>query len=178
VKPARDRTWASTRRLLSGWLLIAAALLLQACASPPGQPTATTQPERWSGRLGLVVASEPPQSFFAGFELNGNPQAGELSLTSPLGSTLAVMQWQPGQTLLRQGEQTRRYESLEVLALELTGAAIPVRALFGWLNGTPQAVDGWEADLGSLDSGRLVARRLMPLPTAELRVVLEPRNGS
>ena len=158
---------------LAGWLLLAAALLLQACASPPGPPAAAAVPEYWAGRLGLVVASEPPQSFHAGFELRGNPQAGELSLTSPLGSTLAVMQWQPGETLLRQGEQTRRYDSLDALALEVTGTAVPVRALFGWLNGTPQAVDGWDADLSGLSNGRLVARRLMPLPTAELRVVLE-----
>lgn len=162
---------APRRRVLS-WLLLPALAALQACASAPA-PGGPATPERWAGRLGLQVASEPPQSFFASFDLSGSPQAGELSLTSPIGSTLAVMQWRPGETLLYQGEQTRRYESLEALAQEITGAAIPVRALFDWLNGTPQAVDGWQADLGQLPEGRLVARRLMPLPTAELRVVLD-----
>ena len=164
-----------TRRplALAALLLAPALALLQACAVAPAPADAAAQPNQWSGRLGLLVASEPPQSFHAGFQLSGNAQAGELSLNSPLGSTLAVMQWQPGQTVLRQGEQTRRYDSLEALAQEVTGAAIPVRALFGWLNGMPQAVEGWEADLSRLPDGRLVARRLMPLPTAELRVVLE-----
>lgn len=169
---AAHRTLPS-RHKVPAWLLACALLLLQACAAPPRPADTAPQAEHWSGRLGLLVASEPPQSFFAGFELSGNPQAGELKLNSPLGSTLALMQWQPGQTLLRQGEQTRRYESLEALSQDVTGAAIPVRALFGWLNGTPQAVEGWEADLGGLPDGRLIARRLMPLPTAELRVVLE-----
>lgn len=163
-----------TRRPLALAALLAPALaLLQACAVAPAPADTAAQPDHWSGRLGLLVASEPPQSFHAGFQLSGNAQSGELSLNSPLGSTLAVMQWQPGQTVLRQGEQTRRYDSLEALAQEVTGAAIPVRALFGWLNGMPQAVEGWEADLSRLPDGRLVARRLMPLPTAELRVVLE-----
>ncbi len=172
---AARRPAATPRRRALAWLLLPPVAVLQACASAP-VPASAAALERWTGRLGLQVESEPPQSFFAGFELSGNPQAGELSLSSPLGSTLAVLQWQPGQTLLRQGEQTRRYESLDALAQELTGAAIPVRALFGWLNGTPQAVEGWQADLSRLPEGRLVARRLMPLPTAELRVVLEQPN--
>ena len=120
------------------------------------------------------MASEPPQSYSAGFELQGNADAGELRLNSPLGNVLAVMQWQPGKALLRQGEQSRSYASLDELSAAATGGTpLPVGALFGWLHGQPQAVDGWQADLSRLDDGRLTARRLMPLPTAELRVVLD-----
>ena len=50
---------------------------------------------------------------------------------------------------------------------------LPVRALFGWLRGEAQSVPGWQPDLSQLDNGRLNARRLMPLPTAELRVILD-----
>ena len=123
--------------------------------------------------MALRVESEPAQSFSAGFALSGDPQSGELTLTSPLGTVLAVMQWQPGEALLRQGDQTRRYESLDALAQEATGTPLPVRALFGWLRGQAQSVPGWQADTSRLDEGRLSARRLMPLPTAELRVVLD-----
>jgi outer membrane lipoprotein LolB len=123
------------------------------------------------------VNSEPPQAYSASFTLTGSPQAGELSLTSPLGSTLAAMQWQPGQALLRRGEQMYSFASLDELTAAATGAELPVRALFGWLRGVPQTVDGWQADLRRLSDGRLTARRLMPLPTAELRVVLE-KNGT
>jgi outer membrane lipoprotein LolB len=141
----------------------------KAVKSPPAQ-----KPEQWSGRLGLTVDSQPPQSYFANFMLQGNAQAGQLSLTSPLGSTLAVMQWQPSQALLRQpGKPTRNYASLEELAAAVTGTPLPLAALFDWLHGKPQAVKGWQADLGHLSEGRLTTRRLQPPPAAELRLILE-----
>ena len=127
----------------------------------------------WSGRLGLQVASEPPQSYSASFELQGHADAGELALASPLGSTLAVMRWQPGLAVLVSGDEQRRFDSLEALASEVTGTPIPVRALFDWLSGRPTPVEGWQPDLSRLPEGRLTAQRTHPLPTAELRLVLE-----
>lgn len=151
-----------------------AILMIAGCATlAPASSRFDQESDAWSGRLALNVESEPPQSFSAGFALSGSARSGQLVLTSPLGSTLAVMQWQPDEALLRQGENIRRYESLDALAQEVTGTPLPVRALFGWLRGQPQAVPGWSADLSALAAGRLSARRLMPLPTAELRVVLD-----
>ncbi len=159
------------RRLFASLITI---LLIAGCASGAGvRAPFDTESNQWSGRLALNVASEPPQSFSAGFSLSGNAEAGELSLSSPLGSTLALMQWQPGQALLRQGEQTRQFDSVEALAAAATGAPIPVRALFAWLRGQPEDVAGWHADLSQLQAGRVNAQRQMPLPTAELRIVLD-----
>ena len=61
----------------------------------------------------------------------------------------------------------------------MTGAALPVDALFQWLAGQPAAVPGWRADLSQVASGRLQAVRESPQPTADLRVVFEavPRAG-
>jgi outer membrane lipoprotein LolB len=157
------------RRLLAAMLLGA---LLVGCAGPATQPG--DRPDYWSGRLALTLESEPPQSFFAGFTLTGSAQAGELSLTSPLGNTVALLQWQPGAATLRQGEQVRNYPSIGALAADVAGTPLPVPALFGWLSGEPQAVDGWQADLSRLrEAGRLTARRLSPLPAAELRLMLD-----
>jgi len=163
-------------RARAGFLagLLLTLLFVAGCAVPANRQNAVGQQAgSWSGRLALRVDGEPPQSYAAGFTLTGSAQAGELRLSSPLGSTLAVMQWEPGQALLRQGEQVYAFASLDELVYAATGADLPVRALFGWLGGTPQAVEGWQADLSRLPDGRLTASRLTPPPAAELRLVLD-----
>lgn len=162
------------RRLVTHAFLLATAALMAGCANAPKKSAAEyLQRSSWSGRLGLTVTSEPPQSFSAGFSLSGDEQSGELNLISPLGSTLAAMQWAPGTAVLRQGEKEQRYASLDDLVAHATGTPIPVRALFSWLRGRPQAIDGWHADLSGLDDGRLFAQRRHPLPTVDLRLVLD-----
>jgi outer membrane lipoprotein LolB len=155
-------------------LLIALALsaVLAACATPPKpvQPGELS----WSGRLALNVDSQPPQSFSAGFDLRGSPSAGELQLVSPLGNTLALVVWDRDGAELRQGGQITRRGSLDELTAELSGTAVPVAALFGWLSGHAGEVPGWQADLSRHPEGRVTARRTEPLPTAELRVVFQP----
>jgi len=148
-------------------------LLLAGCASRPRKAQPSQAIENFSGRLGLVIASDPPEQFHASFDLSGNEAEGELSLTSPLGNTLAVLQWRPGEAWLRQGEQVRRYASVDALAAAVTGAVVPLRALFAWLHGQPETVEGWAPDLSRFSEGRLLARRSEPLPAAELRVILD-----
>lgn len=161
-----------TDRLRRG-LLLAASLALTACAVPPRASQTPGQPF-WSGRLALQVEGEQSQSFSAAFELRGTPQAGELALYSPLGATLAQLRWAPGLAELQASGQRRNYPSIDALTQEATGTALPLAALFAWLQGQNAEVPGWRADLSRMADGRLVARREMPLPTAELRVVLQP----
>lgn len=156
------------------WLLVSlGTLALAACATP-----ATLVPaaggSHWSGRLALTVDSDPPQSFSAAFELGGTPEAGELLLFSPLGNTLASIRWSADGAQLQQGERITRRADLDSLSAELTGAALPVSALFDWLQGRPSAAMGWEADLQRHADGRVVARRQQPAPAAELKLVFEP----
>lgn len=147
------------------------AALLAACAAPrvpaPGEA-------RWSGRLAVQVDSTPPQSFSAGFDLSGNPEAGELALTSPLGNTLATVRWSPGTAELQQGGQITRRPSLDELSTELGGTILPVTALFAWLRGQALTANGWEADLSRQPEGRVSARRTAPAPAAELRIIFQP----
>ncbi|MDB5873343.1 MAG: hypothetical protein JWQ07_2785 [Ramlibacter sp.] len=160
---------------MTRWLLaLLLAFLAAGCASPPrATPTADGAAGPWSGRMALQVEGNQSQSFSAGFELKGNAQAGELTLSSPLGGTLAVLAWAPGSATLRSGGQTREFESVDALVAHATGSAIPVAALFDWLRGTPTAVAGWQADLSLLGQGRLAARRTEPPPVADLRVALD-----
>ncbi|MDE2413135.1 MAG: outer membrane lipoprotein LolB [Comamonadaceae bacterium] len=155
------------RRLLLGALT---TLLLGACAQPP-RPAGGAA-DRWSGRLAVQVEDAASQSFSAGFELQGSPQAGELTLFNPLGNVMAQLQWWPGHALLRNGGEQRQSTSLETLVRELTGSELPIAALFGWLKGEAVQAAGWQTDLSALAQGRLTATRHTPAPQTTLRVVL------
>jgi outer membrane lipoprotein LolB len=160
-------------RPLSAWLLATlCALLLAACATPPRSvvPPGT---QVWTGRLALTVEGQANQSFSAGFELKGAPEAGELALFNPLGGTVAVLAWAPGSATLRSSGSTRQFDSLEALAQEATGAPIPIAALFDWLAGRATPVSGWQADVSQVAEGRLRARRVDPPPVADLRVAFD-----
>jgi outer membrane lipoprotein LolB len=142
------------RRGAHRWLLATLMLLLTACATrlPPPQ---TPETLFWSGRMALNIASTPPQSLSAGFELKSVRGSGELQLLSPLGTSLAKLQWSPGQATLEQGRQHWQDSSLDHLLIRLTGAALPLNALIDWLQARPTQVEGWRADLSQLGSGRL-----------------------
>lgn len=163
------------RSTLERWvwtgLLSLLVLVLTACATPPAS---APQDNFWSGRLALRIASEPPQSLSAAFELRGNAQQGELSLLSPLGQTVALARWSPAGAALLQGDHTRPYAGMDELTEQLTGAALPMPALFDWLRGRTADVPGWSADLSEHADGLIQARRLSPAPAAELRIRLQP----
>lgn len=155
-------------------LLLFAIVFIAGCAHPiraTGQFDPKAGP--WIGRLALQVEDNQRQSFSAFFELRGQPQAGELSLSSPLGGTFAVLTWAPGSAFLKAGGEQRQFESLDALVAHATGAAIPVIALFDWLGGVNTPVPGWQADLSLLADGKLRAQRTAPPPAADLRLVLD-----
>ncbi|HWI83859.1 outer membrane lipoprotein LolB [Ramlibacter sp.] len=148
--------------------------LLAGCASaPPALAPAAGGTGPWSGRLALQVKDNASQSFAAMFELKGSAHAGELTLSSPIGGTLAVLTWSPGSATLRSDGKTREFESVDALVGHATGAAIPVAALFDWLRGIATPVAGWRPDLSQLPAGRIAATRLEPPPEADLRVALD-----
>ena len=155
-------------------LAVCAAFLMAGCATPqkPVGPGAT-QNDEWAGRISLQIQSEPPQAFFAGFELKGKAQAGELKLTSPIGSVLGVMRWSPSEAVLESGRDVKKFASVDALLEQTTGAAIPVSALFDWLNGKNTSLNGWTADLSQQPSGKISATRTNPAPQTDLRVVLD-----
>ncbi len=169
-----------TRRRAHRWLTVMAALMLTACATrlPPSTPDTLF----WSGRMALNIDSKPPQSISAGFELKSQQQSGELQLLSPLGSTLAKLQWAPGQASLEQGGQFWQDSSLDALLIRLTGTALPLAALIDWLQARPTQVEGWRADLSQISSGKLwvqstpasAATSTAAMPQVTLRLIVEP----
>lgn len=164
---------ALTRRTFAGALGLAAAVAMGGCATR-ASGSARTGSRHWFGRFSLIVQTDPPQSWSAGFELSGSADAGQLQLSTPLGNQLAQVRWTPTGAELQQGNQTTRHASLESLATAQGEAPIPVAALFSWLEGRPAPASGWTADLSRHAEGRVVARRVQPLPEAELRLIFEP----
>ena len=161
-------------RAVAGALLFA-LFLIAGCAQPPlAKAPGSQEVAAWRGRLALRVDSPEQPSFFASFELTGQARAGELLLSSPLGNVVASLSWTPQAAFLRNNGETRQFDSLDALATEATGTAIPIAALFQWLDGQPAEAAGWQADLSQLAQGRLLARRSSPGPAAELRLILEP----
>ena len=159
------RVWASI------WLVV----LLAACATPASiRPLAQASSEKqWQGRLSVTVQSAPPRNMSAGFSLDGDARQGELNLFSPLGTTLATLRWNPTTTQWVQGSQQRRYDSMAHLTEETTGAALPMDAMFDWLQGKATSSPGWQADLSALNQGTLVAKRVSPEPLVVLRIKLD-----
>ena len=127
----------------------------------------------WQGRLSLTVDSAPPERMAAGFTLEGSVQAGSFRLFSPLGSTLGEARWDSGGASLTQGATVQQFDSLDALLTHFAQAAIPVRALFDWLQGRPTAVPGWQVNLSQQAQGRIFATRQYPQPTADLRLILD-----
>jgi len=168
------RAWPRRATWFARAAALAVVFAMAGCATPP-KPSAPVDAENgpWSGRLALKVEDKPGDSFSAGFELKGNARAGELALYSPLGGTLALLSWEPGSANLRTGNDTRQFPSVDSLVAHVTGAVIPVGALFDWLRGLDTHVAGWTADLSQLAQGRLAAKRTEPPPQADLRLVLE-----
>lgn len=160
-------TWHTFMRWgLCGWLL-----LLGACATPHSGSSAPSAD--WSGRLAVQVLKDPPESLSASFELRGTAQAGQMVLLSPIGISLASLQWQPGHARLEQGPHQIDSSSLQHLATQLTGTELPIAALFEWLSGRPAEAPGWQVDLSSHAQGRITAERRWPAPATVLRLVLD-----
>ena len=151
---------------------------LAGCASPPTTPAEIRAEQSvWSGRLSLQVeeqVGQAAQSLSAAFELQGNAAQGELTLLNPMGNVLARIDWTPEHARLQSGEKTQESASLDTLLEQMTGTALPVRALFDWLRGVQTTASGWQAQLGGINQGRLEATRHTPTPRATLRVIFEP----
>ena len=160
-----------TLRVLWRWSLVPWLVLLTACATP--QPKISAPDADFSGRLAVQVLKDPPESLSASFELQGSAQSGQMLLLSPIGTTLARLQWQPAFARLEQGQQQIESTSLQQLATQLTGTELPIRALFEWLAGRSADAAGWQVDLSQHAQGRITAERRLPAPATVLRIALD-----
>ena len=163
---------------MRAWLLgLLTGFMLLGCATPsrPAKALGAEQvsPTEWQGRISVQVQGEAPSSMSASFLLRGDAKNGELDLYSPLGTTLGALQWTPQFVQLNDGSKRQYFSSLAELTEKTTGAALPIDAIFGWLQGRDVSTTGWTADLSAISQGSLSARRTAPSPEVTLRIKLD-----
>lgn len=134
----------------------AAGLLLAGCSwlRPQKNPNPF-----WEGRIAITDPHVPENNLSASFELQGGVAAGSLGLFNMLGLTLASMRWGDGFAELQTGGEVRSFPSADAMLQASLGHSIPLKAIFGWLNGDPQTVAGWEIDRSRYAERRLRARK-------------------
>ncbi len=166
------------RRFASSLLSLVLMLSIVGCASPSRAPEDKIgQSASWNGRISVRVnagdLARAPQVFSSTFELLGGPTQGQLRFYTPLGSTVATIDWSPRQARLQSGSEVSIFSTIAELIERVLGTPLPVAALFAWLDGDTLNLDGWQVDQSQFDDGKITARRISPAPEAELRVVLE-----
>lgn len=157
------------RQIALATFAAACAHALAGCALRPVDVTGPA----WNGRLSVRIDRDPPQNFSAGFELQGDALRGRLALFTPLGSTIAELRWSPESAHLLANGQDRTFTSLDALTQDAVGTSLPIAALFDWLRGQPADFAEWQVSVQDRGTGRLLARRTLPAPPVEMRLILD-----
>jgi outer membrane biogenesis lipoprotein LolB len=182
--------------------LLTALLAMNACTSwqPPketwalGQTSSENKPviKRWSGHLSLKLEAWQNLAADGGsflFDLQGpmekeqlheqlhaQLQAGQLDISTPLGTLMASIRWSSDSAVLHTPDGQQRFDSLDALLQQTLGEALPISTLTHWLDGhadpalpaiaTADTNDtmrfgqaGWDIDAGQLTQGLLRATR-------------------
>ena len=133
--------------------LTALCLALSACTTLPftsGQPPSsqTVAPYRdqieLAGRLNVVYQkNDKPESATVNFTWQQTAQRTDVTLFSPVGSTLATIAVTPQEAVLTQsGKPPRSAPDVDTLSARLLGWSLPVSGLRDWLQGHALAQDG------------------------------------
>lgn len=166
-----------------------------ATAAPVSTPIAS--PIELQGQMGIKLGAwqaEPARGMSFGFFFQGQVERGSLSLMTPLGSQVALVEWTPTSATLRRigpggGEDIQR-GSIEELAETALGEALPLQTLVHWMQGHPDPglphsampeagtfeQRGWLIDTRDRAQGRILATRQgQPgLRDARIQVRLDP----
>ena len=186
------------RQFHAGALAVLGTAALAGCSALPKaagtDAAALADAPRLTGKFGRIVPAgaggqSRGQNVNANFDQLGDPRRGQLEMSTPLGSLVARVTWQPGSAWVKTPDGDRAYDDIDALTQELLGETLPLQALFDWLRGRPwpQAPSrsagesgfqqlGWQVDLRRFDVQLISAQRLNPNgpePLATLRLKLD-----
>ena len=128
-------------------------LALSACTTLPftsGQPPSSQSVAPYrdqvelAGRLNVVYQkNDKPESATVNFTWQQTAQRTDVTLFSPVGSTLATIAVTPQEAVLEQsGKPPRSAPDVDTLSARLLGWSLPVSGLRDWLQGHALAQDG------------------------------------
>jgi len=140
-------------------LACAALLALSACSTwrpPPAlvppplasDTRANATAGRWSGHLSLKLDAwdtQPAQGESFQFDLQGHAHAGVLDISTPFGTLVASVRWDPNGASLITPQNEQLFDSMDALLTKAVGEALPVSTLMYWLKGQadPQLPVSW-----------------------------------
>lgn len=125
--------------------------MLSACSTSPtisseqsNKPRTLQEQVQLAGRISIQYQQrEQPETVSAGFEWQQTSQELHISLSSPLGQTIATIQQTPIGARLEQAKQEPRTAAdIEQLLADSLGWSIPVVGLKGWLQGFDVQTNG------------------------------------
>ncbi|MEG1116947.1 MAG: outer membrane lipoprotein LolB, partial [Janthinobacterium sp.] len=135
--------------------LTALCLSLSACstltspfssgAAPSGQTVAPYRDQvELTGRLNVVYQKDDkPESATVNFNWQQTAQRTDVTLYTPVGSTLATIAVTPREAVLTQsGKAPRSAPDVDTLSAQLLGWSLPVSGLRDWLQGYAVGADG------------------------------------
>lgn len=126
---------------------VLALALLAGCATPPpssNRVAAYSETIELSGRISVNYQKEGNSESLSGkFNWQQSAQRTSVSLASPLGQTIAVIEVTPGVARLTQaGQPPREAADIDALTAQALGWPLPVSGLRDWLQGHAVSLDG------------------------------------
>lgn len=127
-----------------------AAVLLAGCATTPSTPVSTAAVAPYAdaidldGRLSVnYVRSGKQESISGKFAWRQHGPRTDVTLSSPLGQTIATIAVAPGEAVFKEGNQPpRSAPDVDALSMQALGWPLPVSGLRDWLQGYAVAQDG------------------------------------
>ena len=155
------------------FLLAAFSTLLNACSTAPtisseqsSKPRVLQEQVQLTGRISIQYQQrEQAETISAGFEWQQAAHDLHISLSSPLGQTIATIQQTPMGARLEQAKQEPRTAAdIEQLLADSLGWSIPVIGLKGWLQGFDVQANG--------KNSRSASSRLFPIASPRLAIAV------
>lgn len=107
------------------------------------------------------------------FDLSGSATRGSLLLEGPLGTRIAQANWTPDGAWLTRNGQTEPFADMAQLTEAALGQALPLAALFAWIQGNAVHAAPWVVDLTQWATGRIRASQTAANEKVDVLLVLD-----